>query len=59
MQLQSEELAEFIKLYQEEFGDNISEEAAREIANRLLVLYELMAQRDFPSGLSEDLTATS
>jgi hypothetical protein len=41
-------LHEFMRLYEEEFGEPIKEDEAREIALRLLELYQLLA-RPLPS----------
>ncbi len=43
MELTHEDLAEFQRLYAEEFRETISLEEAREMASRLLQLYEILA----------------
>lgn len=48
MQIDPERLREFMRLYEEEFGEAITEDAAREIASRLLMLY-LKLSESLPS----------
>ncbi len=51
MDLTDEEVQEYKHLHEKEFNETISDAEAREIASRLLLLYELLAQ-PLPSELS-------
>ena len=44
MQISDERLKEFQEAYKKDFGEDISIEEAREIASRLIDLYQLLAQ---------------
>jgi flagellin-specific chaperone FliS len=44
MAITAERLNEFIRLYEEEFQEGLNEDEAREIANRLVELYQLLAE---------------
>lgn len=44
MQIDSESIEEFKRIYRKEFGEKISDEEAQEMAQRLLILYELLAR---------------
>lgn len=52
MTISKERLQEFIRLYEEEWKEQISEDEAREIASRLLELYQLLAE-----GLPSEINA--
>ena len=42
MEISKEELEEFKKIYKEEFGEDLSDEEAREVAQRLLGFIKLV-----------------
>ena len=44
MRVSEEGLTEFRRIYQEEFGEELSEESARDMASRVLTLYEILAR---------------
>jgi hypothetical protein len=44
MQISEEAIEEFVLIYKEEYGEDISRAEASEMAHRLLTLYELLAQ---------------
>ena len=48
MLLKDEDIKEFQKLYEEEFGELISDQEASSLASRLITLYEALA-RPLPS----------
>lgn len=50
MRITDEAVDEFIKLYREEFGHEISRSEASKIAFELITLYETLAKR-LPNGL--------
>ena len=52
MAIAAERLQEFIRLYEAEFKQPISEEEARETASRLVELYQLLAT-PLPAGIPE------
>jgi hypothetical protein len=52
MLITAEQLQEFIGLYEEEFKDRLSEDEAREVASRLIELYQLLAQ-PLPSEIAK------
>ena len=43
VEIDKESLEEFKKLYQEEFGEELTNEDAEEMVQRLLALYEVLA----------------
>ncbi len=43
MEIDKESLEEFKKIYKEEFGEELTDAEAREMAQRVLRLYELLA----------------
>jgi hypothetical protein len=45
MQISDDSISEFIKLYKEEFGEELSRGDAEEMASRLTTLYELLAKK--------------
>lgn len=45
MRIPDQALDEFIEIYKEEFGEDISRREAGEVASRLLALYELLARK--------------
>lgn len=45
MAITKERLQEFMRVYEEECKEQITEDEAREIASRLLELYQLLAER--------------
>jgi hypothetical protein len=45
MKISDEELDEFVRLYKEEFNEDITSAQASEMAFRLVTLYELLAQK--------------
>ena len=45
MKISDEALAEFARLYKEEFEEELSRNEAEEMARKLLTLYELLAQK--------------
>ena len=49
MQITDEALSEFIAIYKDEFGEEISHKDASEMALRVLKLYELL-ERQIPTG---------
>jgi hypothetical protein len=53
MQLEDEDIREFAELWEEEFGETLSEKDARHHASRLLTLYELLATE--PTTAEPDL----
>jgi hypothetical protein len=53
MRVSDEALDEFIKIYKKEFKEKISREEAREMASRLLTLYQLLSQKP-PNGSASD-----
>lgn len=44
MQLSDEEVKEYIELYREDFGEELTPVAAREVITRLIVLFELLCK---------------
>lgn len=50
MQLNQETIEEFKKIYQEEFGESISDAEALEMSQRLISLFEII-YRPLPSEL--------
>ena len=44
MQIEKEALDNFRSLYREEFGEDLSEDEAQEMASNLINLYELLMQ---------------
>lgn len=53
MQIPDEALNKFIKIYKKEFKEKIGREEAREMASRLLKLYELLSRKP-PNGSDSD-----
>jgi len=49
MQMNESDLREFMRIYEQEFGEELQEDEAREIASNLLSLYEALMQ-PLPSG---------
>ncbi len=45
MQIDDDALSEFLTLYNEEFGEDISRKEASEMAHRLLMLYDVLAKK--------------
>ena len=45
MKRSDEALSELMRLYKEEFGEELSRNQAEEMARKLLTLYELLAQK--------------
>jgi hypothetical protein len=56
MQLLDDDLNEFIRIYKEEFGDELTKAEASEMANRMMALYEVLATGRPPE--QEQLTPT-
>lgn len=54
MKIDETELYEFMKLYEDEFGEDISLNDAKEMAERIAELYEVLA-RPLPSETNTDL----
>ena len=54
MKINNEDLQEFIKIYNKEFKEYISEEDALEMASRLVDLYTLLAE-PLPSELGKTM----
>lgn len=52
MQVDDEAIREYLDLYRQDFGAELSFERAREIATRLVTLYEMLA-RPIPRELSK------
>ena len=57
MAVSHEDLREFMRLYKEEFGTEITEDEAREMASRLINLY-LKLMEPLPSERTEHHTAS-
>jgi hypothetical protein len=57
MRISDEALDEFIEIYREEFGEDISRNEASEMAIRILTLYTLLSKK--PPGLNESGGATT
>jgi hypothetical protein len=51
MRISDEALVEFVKIYREEFGEDISRDEASEMATRILTLYTLLSKK--PPGLDK------
>jgi hypothetical protein len=51
MRISDDALDEFVEIYKEEFGEDISRDAASEMAIRILTLYTLLSKK--PPGLDE------
>jgi hypothetical protein len=54
MPISEQELVEFIELYRQEFGKQLSTDCAAEIIARLTNLYELI-MRPLPPGVEEEI----
>jgi hypothetical protein len=54
MAISEERLLEFMRLDQAEFGEAIDEAEAREVASRLVELYQLLAEALPGEGVPED-----
>jgi hypothetical protein len=62
MQIADEDLAEFMRLYKTEFGEDVSVDEAREMARNLLDLYELLARplpHEQPGRTPAEVSATT
>lgn len=57
MQISDEALSEFMAIYRDEFGEEISHKEAGEMALRVLRLYELLARKP-PNGKPTTPAAT-
>jgi hypothetical protein len=51
MRISDEALDEFVEIYRQEFGEDISQDEASEMAIRILTLYTLLSKK--PPGLDE------
>lgn len=52
--LDDESIEEFMRIYEEDFGDRLTDGEARLMATRLLELYELLYSSDRPSSDNDE-----
>ena len=45
MQIEEESVRDYMRLYEEDFGEKLTMEEAREIVTRLVALYEVLCSR--------------